>query len=280
MKRTGVMAAATAALAMLMVAGCMLLPGRFASDLTVSRNGTFSFAYKGEMLVMPLSKLASNGKDEAETVFEQSTCHHDKTLEERACTADEIAAQRKAWRDEKVRRKERKTDEDRMMKTMLGGLDPSDPKAAQEFAARLARQHGWKSVISKGDGRFEVEYAASGRLDHDFVFPVIEKLPVPTPFVTVIRRSDGTVRVDAPAFSNAAGGGPWTAMAMSRGSGGPGTGDGMPVLDGTFTLHTDGEVLANNTEEGPQPGPAGRRLTWRITGTTASPPTALIRLAP
>ena len=89
-----------------------------------------------------------------------------------------------------------------MAKAWLGGLDPSDPKAADAFAERLSRQAGWKSVINRGDGRFEVEYAVSGRLDHDFSFPMIERMPAVVPFVTMIRRADGSVRIDAPAFAS------------------------------------------------------------------------------
>lgn len=233
---------AAGVLAALLVAGCMVLPGRFASDLSVRRDGSFTFAYKGEIHLLALSKLASGGDSaDAEEPFAPTACQDDKTFEERDCTSEEIAEQRKEWEDAKAQRKARKAEEDRMMKSMLGGIDPADPKAAQEFAQRLARQSGWRSVVSKGDGRFDVDYAIAARLDHDFVFPVIEKVPVATPFVTVIRRSDGTVRIDAPAFSPGASGGPWAGMAMGRDTSRE---PGMPVLDGTFTLSTDGEVLA------------------------------------
>jgi hypothetical protein len=68
------------------------------------------------------------------------------------------------------------------MKAMLGGLDPSDPKAAEELAARLRRQAGFKSVVYKGNGLYEVDFAVSGQLSHDFAFPTIEKMPQITPF--------------------------------------------------------------------------------------------------
>jgi len=55
---------------------------------------------------------------------------------------------------------------------------------------------------------------------------------------------------------------------------------GIPEIDGTFRIVTDGEILANNTENGPQAGPGGKVLEWRITKRTTAPPMALVRLAP
>jgi len=56
--------------------------------------------------------------------------------------------------------------------------------------------------------------------------------------------------------------------------------DGPPIAEGTFTLRTDGQILANNTDEGPQPEGAGlSRLDWKVDARTATAPTALIRLA-
>jgi hypothetical protein len=48
----------------------------------------------------------------------------------------------------------------------------------------------------------------------------------------------------------------------------------------SVTLTTDGEIPANNTDEGPQADPAGKTLVWTISKRTAAAPTALIRLAP
>ncbi len=39
----------------------------------------------------------------------------------------------------------------------------------------------------------------------------------------------------------------------------------FPVLDGTLVLTSDGEILANNTDEGSASVPNGRKLEWRIT---------------
>jgi len=286
-------AAAIAAAALLLVlAGCMVLPGRFVSDLAVRKDGTFSFRYKGEIVLGALAQqdkmgLIASGNEEIlpPKPFEAEPCTNPVTDEAHPCSAAEIAAQRSRWseaqRASKASKAEEKEQGRKMMLAMMGEIDPDDPKAAEAFAQRLARQQGWTSVVNKGNGKFEVEYSISGRLDHDFTFPTIERLPTLLPFVAVIRRSDGTVRVDAPAFYSGASnpmmpglGAAASKVAGSKTQGAP------PVIDGTFTLHTDGVILANNTDEGPKEEPAtgGSRLDWKIDTRTSTAPTALIKL--
>lgn len=286
MRRTGAIAGVLVGIVLL--AGCMLLPGKFASDLSLRKDGTFSFAYKGEIYLLALSKMAADerNKKQGDTAFEPSTCYGEQSGEERECSPDEIADQKKAWEDDlaasKASAAEKRKSEEAMMKSMLGGIDPSDPRAAQEFAERLRRQRGWKSVVDKGDGRFEVDYAIAGRLDHDFTFPTIEKFPMVTPFVTLIRRADGTVRVEAPAFASGAATSPLMGMAAGAAmdKDGKAGDDGMPTLDGMLTLVTDGEILANNTDEGPAPAPGGRQLEWKVNARTTAAPMALVRITP
>lgn len=286
-------AALGAAAILLVLAGCMVLPGRFTSDLALRRDGTFTFHYKGEIVLAALaqgSKSAAVEHIPAEP-FEQQPCTDPATDEAHDCTAEEIAQQRSKWNDAQRERKAAKAEENaqsrKMMQSMMGGIDPDDPKAAEAFAQRLARQQGYTSVVSKGQGKFEVDYTASGRLDHDFTFPTIERLPMVMPFVSLIRRADGSVRIDAPAFSTTAanpvmpGLGAMGNMKGTAKSGAkPGT-QGPPVAEGTFTVRTDGQILANNTDEGPQAeAPSGlTRLEWKVDGRTSSAPTALIKLA-
>jgi hypothetical protein len=52
----------------------------------------------------------------------------------------------------------------------------------------------------------------------------------------------------------------------------------MPSPDGTFTLVTDGTILANNTDEGPQGDPSGQRLSWAVNLRAPAAPTALIKI--
>jgi hypothetical protein len=245
-----VSAGAIAALALLLAA-CMLIPGKFASNLDLRKDGRFSFAYKGEIHFVSPSQL----DEKKEGGEDKPGAKADKDAE---------AAQMEAM--------------------MGGGMNLSDPKAADEFARKLARQHGWRSVKSMGNGRFDVDYAVSGTLSHDFTFPVIEGFAQATPFVQVIRRADGTVRINAPAFSSGPEGSPLRNLARMGAMDDAGKVKGsskapkLPVLDGTFAVTTDGTVLANNTEEGPQADANGSVLNWTVNDSTDSAPTALIGL--
>jgi hypothetical protein len=51
-----------------------------------------------------------------------------------------------------------------------------------------------------------------------------------------------------------------------------------PRTQGVLTVTTDGEILTNNTEDGPVSGTAGKTLTWQIDPGTSKVPEALIRL--
>lgn len=275
----------------LTLGACLLTPGHFTSALDLRRDGRFTFTYTGEIRMLALTRLAQMGNKPK--VFEPEPCYTDGA-EKRPCTPAEIFQQRKDFDAQARTREADKRKESDQVKALLGGIDPSDPKAAEDMAVRLRRQAGWKSVVYKGDGLFDVDFAISGRLDHDFVFPTVERLPMANAFVQLTRRNDGAVRIDAPGFSAASGGGNPMGIAMmglagmaatardSTGKDGT-AGKDQPganpfgTFDGTFTVTTDAAIIANNTDEGPQADPAGQKLIWPITVRNAAP-TALIRL--
>ncbi|MCT2559764.1 hypothetical protein N0B51_12320 [Tsuneonella sp. YG55] len=277
----GALVAAVAAL----LSGCLLWPGQFSATLDLRRDGTFTYTYDGEIYLMALSKLAQMGSGmQADETFEPEPCFDDDSFEERDCTGDELAAQRRTWDESQAERAERKKREADAARAMLGGLDPADPAAAEELAARLRRQAGWKEVTSKGDGRFDVRFALTGKIEHDFLFPTIEGFPMVNSFVAVTRRVDGTIRVDAPGFAPQASGNPFQSLIAGMGGmplpagDGNETGPAIPRTEGTFTITTDGEILANNTDEGARPVAAGRALSWPVNVRTKAAPTALIRI--
>ncbi|WP_395327095.1 hypothetical protein WBP06_10020 [Novosphingobium sp. BL-8H] len=259
---------AVAALAML-AAACIFVPGKFTSRLDLRNDRSFRFAYTGEIVMIPLQKAK-------EAAFEPDACHDDN-YDERPCTKDELADQKKSW--EASRAEKAKTDAE-TAKALLGGIDPSDPRAGEEVAAKLRRQVGWNKAVYKGDGRFDVEFALQGKLDHDFAFPTIEGFPMANAFVQLSLRQDGSVRVDAPAFGPSKGSGNMMGSLLSGMGSGSDTADAdnTAEADGTFAVTTDGEILANNTDEGPQNGPGGRVLNWAVNARTPAAPTALIRL--
>lgn len=259
------------------LAGCLLTPGRFTSALDIRKDGRFDFTYTGEIHMLALSKLADMSAADNGT-FTPSTCYGEDDGSEHECTPAEIKKQKDDWTAERERSARKKREEAESMKAMLGGIDPTSPQAGQEFAARLRRQTGWKKVDYKGDGLFDVDFALSGRLDHDFTFPTIERFPLAMSFLQIVRRNDGTVRVDAPGFGPAQSGEPFRSMMGAVGSKDAGGIPGAPVIDGKFTIRTDGAILANNTDEGPQAETAGQRLDWIVNLRSQSAPTALIKL--
>lgn len=275
--------AALAVVLAFLVSGCLLSPGRFASTLELRRGGGFTYTYDGEIHLLALSKLAQMGA-QADERFVPAPCYDDD-LAERECTAEERAEQERTWNEGAAERAAKRKQDAEAARAMLGGIDPYDPAAADELAARLRRQVGWKRVENKGDGLFEVSFALTGTIDHDFHFPTMEGVPVANIFVAITRRADGTVRIDAPGFApQGAGAMPLQGMMGMMGVVPiPGV-DGepaksmLPRIEGTFTIVTDGEILANNTDEGPRPAPGGRALGWTINPRTKAAPTALIRV--
>lgn len=283
-------ASASLAVAMaILLTGCLLSPGKFTSQLDLRNGGAFAYSYDGEIYLLALSKLAELGNkaENAESEFIEQPCYSDSDLEERTCTVDEIAEQKRDWEASLEARIKSQKEEAEMMGAILGGIDPADPEAAEELANRLRRQKGWKTVDYKGDGLFVVTFAIEGRLDHDFLFPTIERFPMSNFFVQAANREGGTVRIDAPGFSAQTGGNPFQGMmaGMAGAFSKMGTQEDenklpiIPELDGTFRIVTDGEILANNTDEGPVETTAGRILEWKINKRTAAAPTALIRIS-
>lgn len=291
-------ASATVAALSMLLSACLISPGKFEARLDIRKDGRFSYGYTGEIYMLGLSKLAEMGaKADDDAKFEPQPCYKDEgDFEERPCTKDELATQKKDWEDEQKRAAGKKKEDAEFARALLGGIDPASPKAAEELADRLRRQAGWKSVVYKGDGLFVVDFAISGRLDHDFAFPTIEKMPMANAFVALNRRNDGSIRIDAPGFGPASNGGGMSnfaqlaamgaAMDKAKDDKGGAKNDAtnddgtpkFPVPEGTLVLTTDAQILANNTDEGPRADPAGQRLEWVINPRNPNAPTALVKV--
>lgn len=277
----------------LALSSCFMAPGKFTSELNLTGPDTFTFAYDGEIFFLGLSKLAQMGagSDEAFT----PSCFDDETFEDRDCTPSEERMQREEWEASAAERASKQKKEAEQMAAIMGGIDPSDPKAAEEMVTLLQRQQGWDRVVHKGDGVFDISYRASGTLGHDFMFPLIEGFPATNPFVQMFLRNGGQVRINAPGFAVQSGDNPMAGMmggmgslaglaamgasenAGENGEGGPSM-PNLPVMDGSFTIRTAPgmRILANNTDEGPTASAAGDVLTWQINSRTTQAPTALI----
>lgn len=290
MRRWRVAAATVvAAVATLALSACIITPGTFDAALDLRKDGQFTFTYNGQIYLLALTQLAdAANKAEGDEEFVASTCYNDDDFEERPCTDEEIAEQRQIWEEQAETRAAAAKRDSEMMSAVLGGIDPSDPEAAEELAARLRRQEGWKRVDYRGDGLFEVEFSITSRMGHDFNFPTFERFPMSNSFVLANLRQDNQVRIEAPGFSNQGNGNPLQSMmtgmaglasAYSATGAGEETGlEKMPEMRGTFRIITDGQILANNTDEGPQAGTTGQILEWKVNRRTQSAPMALIQL--
>jgi hypothetical protein len=277
-------AAGLAVVLSLAVAACFVMPGKFAATLDLRKDGSFTYTYKGEMLVIGLTKMAQMimAADKA-TPFEAEPCYKDGEETERTCTKAELAQQKTDWEAAQKAKAEKEAAELESFKQMFGGIDPNDPKAAEELAVRLRGQAGWKSVIYKGNGTYDIDVSISGRLDYDMAFPSIEKMPGMYPFLVANRRANGEVRIDSPIMQLASLGMPMGNAAQNvlqsrLPKDGKEALPEFPMANGTFTLTTDGVILANNTEKGPTAVPTGKQLTWDISGHNPIAPYALIGL--
>ena len=270
-----------AACSSLALTACLLSPGEFISEMHLKSDGKFTYSYDGEIQMIGLSQLAKMGAESDETF--EAECYDDD-FDTRECTLAEVNEQRAEWDADASERAAERAQGKQRIKAMFGGIDPSDPEAADELARRLERQRGWERVVHKGDGLFDVDFRVESTMTHGFVFPMVEKLPFSNAFVTMMLRDNNQVRIDAPGFAvSDDSGNPMQGM-MAGMSGlmmlGSEDEDGqtprVTLPDGTFTILTDGDILANNTDEGATATARGKALVWRITARTKDAPTALI----
>jgi hypothetical protein len=95
------------------------------------------------------------------------------------------------------------------------------------------------------------------------------------PFITIRQRNDGSIAVVAPSFTGATG--PFGARAKMMGL--PDKSDGPKSrAEGRFTIITDGEILTNNSEDGPAAHAAGRQVHWDVGPGSTKIPEMLVRL--
>lgn len=305
---------ATLFAAPLLLSGCFLIPGKFVSSLDLRKDGNFTFAYKGELIFQSPDEAMKSGGSEPEVWSDdQATCYGSDDTQSaaeaaaeaakaaadaaepagaiaeevaseavvddsgsRPCTKAEIAEQKSEWEENrKSRAASKKKDNDAF--ATLFGYNPGDEESNRRFAARLMKFDGWKSATYQGKGKFLVDYQMSGKIGHDFVFPIMPEGDALFPFVQVRKRESGKVLVNTPALV----GGGMMAMWARVGAFGAGSGDKPNlngVVDGVFTLTTDAAILTNNSEDGPSKTSTGQSIVWKIDSSGKRIPEALIQL--
>ena len=266
----------------LMLTSCLWGPGKFTSDLTLLKNGSFILDYKGEIVLQTPPDAATGdpwkpgmarclegtaNQTRIQVLVTEPGADQPKA---RACTAAEIAAQKADY--EKSAASKRKESAEMAKAFGLPGFDDESNRA---FAAKLMKFQGWRSVQYQGKGVFLVDYHFEGSAKQDFVFPMLPDNDFLIPFIAIRRRADGSVLVTAPAMTGAIG--PLGARAGTSAMSGR---EGMPVsrAQGRFTVITDGEILTNNSEDGAAPSPRGRAVHWDVSSASNKIPETLVRL--
>ena len=250
----------------LLLTGCLWGPGKFSSDLTLRKDGSFTLDYRGEIVL----QLPPDG--EAPEPWKDSLARcTDSQAKERPCTAAEIATQKA----EHARQVEKKRKDAEQVAKMFGvpGLDDESNRV---FASKLTKYAGWRSVVYRGHGVFDVDYHFAGRATQDFLFPALPDNDLIVPFIAIRRRADGSVLVTAPAMTGGAG--PLAARMGELGGGDMSKSGPVSRAQGRFTVITDGEILTNNSEDGPAPSPIGHQLHWDVGPASNKIPETLIRL--
>jgi hypothetical protein len=281
---------AAAAAAPLMLSGCLWGPGKFTSNLALNKAGTFVLDYQGEIMIQIPDQdskpepwrddMATCYIDGSSTVGDLPTTTtksppDEEEAEERPCTAAEIA-KLKAGYDETIANQAEKKRQDNDQMAKLFGLPGHDDESNRRFAASLMKYQGWRSVTYKGKGLFNVDYHFEGRVTQDFAFPMMPDSDMLIPFIMLRRRADGSVMVTAPALTG--GKGPFGARAKMMGLPDKGN-DGPPSrAEGRFTITTDGEILTNNSEDGPVAAQGRRQVHWDVGPGNEKVPEMLVRL--
>ena len=275
-----------AAAAPLLLTGCLWGPGKFASNLTLKKDGNFVLDYKGEIVlqtppdkdtkVEPWSeekaRCRKSGRVELEPFLTPVADDDEDPV--RPCTAAELAKAKPDYEAQAAERAKSKREEAEQMAKMFG-LPGFDDESNRAFAAKLSKYAGWRSVTYRGKGVFAVDYHFEGRATQDFAFPMLPDNDLLIPFIAIRRRADGSVLVTAPAFTGGAG--PLGARAGTAAAGAMKEGP-VSKAQGRFTIITNGEVLTNNSEDGTAPNALGKQVHWDVGSGSNKIPEALIRL--
>ncbi|MET0247117.1 MAG: hypothetical protein ABW182_10250 [Sphingomonas sp.] len=231
----------------LILTGCLFTPGQFVSTLTIGKDRSFTFTYKGEVLAIDLEGMSDGlgGMAEGDTVKDAADADStdddvkpgDAPQESPAEKAQETA-EKKAKRDAQLR----------------------------EIATQLAKEPGYNSVQYMGDNKFVVDYSISGTLTHNFVYPFNQDAAMVLPWIAIELRGKDTIRVKAPGF------------AKQENVGAEMTGSRESKASGTFTLTTDAEIVSQNNEDGSKTAGGKRVIQWNVTPISKEAPTAVLRL--
>jgi hypothetical protein len=248
----------------LMLASCLLTPGKFTASLDIAPDRGFTFAYKGEVIALSGEMTKDQPPPDDQSLQDDDGEEQDAVFQQIRALRLAAPARGKAGGDEDF--------------SGQGGKPDSAEDAAKmrAVAVALSKEYGFRSARYVGNRKFLIDYAISGRLDHAFLFPFNVDAQAIVPFVYVELRGADRLRIRAPGFANEksqAGelGGMGSSMGANENS----------ALDGTFTLTTAAAIVSQNQEDEPKLLPDGRRqIVWTATPATRDAPLAVLRVEP
>ncbi len=238
------------AAASLVLSSCILSPGKFVSSLHIGKDRSFTFTYVGEVILLDPASAMQQGMQEGLSDMTPVAAEGD---EEGGNTDDAVGN--------------------------AAGAAPAAPAApkpetAQQIAEgkaiaeALSKEVGYRSVEYLGKNKFRVDYVMTGRLDRSFVYPVNLDPKSISPGVGGVGPPAPTARIKAIAFGD-----------PDEGMGSAAKPDNQEKeRSGTFTFTTDAQLVMQNNEEGMAPGP-GTKVVWKVTPTSKTVPTAVVRFA-
>lgn len=244
-------AAAVVMIAPLLLTACLFTPGKFVSSLTINKDRSFTYTYKGEVIAIDpdsMDGMAGSGDEVTNEVIDLDADANATVVADDSLKPEDHAAakaEKKANRDKQFR----------------------------ELAAQLVKEPGYSKVEYLGDGKFLVDYSISGVLTHNFVYPFNQDSGLIFPWIAIELRGKDTVRVKAPGFAKQ----DMSGMGMA-GAGSGGAADG--TASGSFTLTTDAEIVSQNNEEGGAKAGGKTVITWNVTPITKDAPMAVLRVTP
>jgi len=246
----------------LLLASCILTPGKFTSTLDIRADRSFTFTYLGEVQLAKTKGLSSDGKLGGEEQGWEKNAEKPTLYKSAYLTTPggrPIAATKEKAKDD-------------------FGDTPDEASQMKTLAEALSKEYGFRSVKYIGSRKLLIDYSISGKLDHAFIFPFHPDADVILPFIAIELRGKDKVRVKAPGYANQ--------QSMSASLGGMG---GMPAvgaeadassaLDGTFTLTTNAAIVSQNQEEGARSLPNGsKQIVWTANPQTREAPLAVLQL--
>ena len=251
----------------LLLASCLLTPGKFTSTLDIKADRSFTFTYAGEVIFQDPAEAMAQGM--AEGMAADAT----QPVDDEGRSAEGGDSDMDADLDADTDSPEMAPPTPVFTPAAPGPETPAKIAERRALAETLAKEVGYRSVEYLGNNKFRVDYAISGRLDRGFMFPINLDAKALLPWVVIEVRRDNTARVSALAFGDAD-----SNMGGMGGSGGSAPGKPPIEREGTFTLTTDATLVMQNNEEGMAPGP-GTKVVWRVTPTSKTVPTAVVRFA-